>query len=108
MSSPLDRRHMLNDTGWHGPDGTWGDGVQHHVIHDLVELTEDMRRHNGIPGLEIVNPAEPDFAEAAATLLHRDGFVCVANVMSPDFRAALLARANEAMEEIVARDAQGC
>jgi hypothetical protein len=109
MGSSLDRRNSAQhgSSGWHGPDGTWGDGIQHHVIRDMAAVAEDMRRNNGIPGMQLIDPADSGFAKAAAALLRRDGFVCVRDVMSPELRGALLARAERAMEEIVALDKFG-
>ena len=77
---PLDMRHTIGDSGWHGADGTWGDGIQWDVIDDVGKLAEQLKRDSGISGLEIVDPATPDFAERASELLRRDGFVCVKDV----------------------------
>ena len=77
---PLDMRHTIGDSGWHGADGTWGDGIQWDVIDDVGKLAEQLKRDSGIVGLEIVDPSTPDFAERASELLRRDGFVCVKDV----------------------------
>ena len=77
---PLDMRHTIGDSGWHGADGTWGTGIQWDVIDDVGKLAEQLKRDSGIAGLEIVDPSTPDFAERASDLLRRDGFVCVKDV----------------------------
>ena len=63
---------------------------------NVVALREKLKRHNGIRGLEIVEPHE---AARAARLLHRDGFVVVRDVLTP----AQVARLRAATERIIER-----
>ena len=106
MASPtLDKRHTIHESGWHGADGAWGDGVQHEVIDSIPQLAATLEAKNGIPGLEIVQPStDPAFAERASSLLQRDGFVCIADVVPEELRAALQLKCEESMEQIVALD----
>ena len=56
---------------------------------EVRELREHLRRHNGLPGLEIVEPHE---IERATRIFFRDGFVVVRDLLDPEalseFRAA--------------------
>jgi hypothetical protein len=56
---------------------------------EVQSLREHLRRHNGLPGLEIVEPHE---IERATRLFFRDGFVVVRDLLNPkaldDLRAA--------------------
>jgi hypothetical protein len=106
MAPPtLDKRHTIHESGWHGADGAWGDGVQHEVIESIPQLAATLEAKNGIPGLEIVQPStDPAFAERASSLLQRDGFVCIADVVPEELRAALQLKCEESMEQIVALD----
>jgi len=46
---------------------------------DVVALRDHLRKHNGIPGLEIV---APDDVARAARIFHRDGFVVVRDMLN--------------------------
>ena len=48
---------------------------------DVCRLRDDLRRHNGIDGLEICDPFEID---RAARIFHRDGFVVVRDLLNAD------------------------
>ena len=102
MTSSLDRRSMVVESGWH-----WGDGVQHEIITDLPALQQELIEHSGIKGLEVVDPAEPGYVTKAAKLFHRDGFCCIKDVLTPDHLAALRKRCEDAMHSIVAQDKFG-
>ena len=102
MTSSLDRRSTVRNSGWH-----WGDGVQHEAIHDLAALQEELTANSGISGLEVVDPAEPGFASRAAKLFHRDGFVCIKDALTPEHLAALRVRCEDAMHAIVGADQFG-
>ena len=102
MTSSLDRRSMIAESGWH-----WGDGVQHEIITDLPALQQELLEHSGIKGLEVVDPAEPGYVTKAAKLFHRDGFCCIKDVLAPDHLTALRKRCEDAMHSIVAQDEFG-
>lgn len=102
MTSSLDRRSMIVESGWH-----WGDGVQHEIITDLPALQQELIAHSGIKGLEIVDPAESGYVKKAAKLFHRDGFCCIKDVLTPAHLAALRKRCEDAMHSIVAQDEFG-
>ena len=64
----------LEDIGWKD------------LSHDdpaVCELRDQLRANAGIPDLETIDPALPGYAERAAFLLERDGFVVVLNVLEP-------------------------
>jgi len=70
----------------------------------VVALREELRKNNGIKGLELV---APDDVKRAAELLHRDGFVVVRDVLSD----ALLDRVQRASDKAVIdlmKDDQDC
>lgn len=68
---------------------------------NVVALRERLYRENGIRGLEIVSPNE---VKRAAALLHRDGFVVVRDVLSPEQLARMKAAADRAVAELMADD----
>ena len=70
----------------------------------VVALRDDLNERNGIPGLEVVDPADID---RAATLFHRDGFVAVADALDPDQLDRLRAGADEVISQIVDADPDG-
>ncbi len=66
-------------------------------------LRAHLEAHNGIRGLEIL---EPDEVERAVQLFHRDGFVLVADVLDDQQVARLAAGCNEVVDEVLALDAE--
>jgi hypothetical protein len=48
-----------------------------HDSPEVVELRETLRTEAGVTGLEQVSPSDPDFAERAARIFRRDGYVVV-------------------------------
>ena len=64
-------------------------------------LREHLRKNNGIKGLELVSPANP---KRAAELLHRDGFVAVRDVLSPDLLERMRHASNEAILQLMKDD----
>ncbi|MEL6893396.1 MAG: phytanoyl-CoA dioxygenase family protein, partial [Actinomycetota bacterium] len=71
---------------------------------NVVALRERLREHNGIPDLEIVDPAE---VERAAELFHRDGFVVVRDALEGDRLAALRDATLRVVDEILDVDPVG-
>jgi hypothetical protein len=66
----------LGELGWRGE--VKADSAE------VVALRETLVAEAGIQGLEIVDPAQPDFAQRAARLFHRDGFVLVKDALDPE------------------------
>ena len=64
-------------------------------------LREHLRKNNGIKGLELVSPENP---KRAAELLHRDGFVAVRDVLSPDLLERMRHASNEAILQLMKDD----
>jgi hypothetical protein len=71
---------------------------------DVVALRQRMWERNGLAGLEVVPPGD---VERAATLFHRDGFVAVADALTPDHLARLREAAADVIETLVAADPEG-
>ncbi len=67
----------------------------------VVELREQLLLHNGLDGLEILEPHE---VERAAQNFYRDGFVVVQNVLDADQTERLRVAAEREMANIVALD----
>jgi len=78
------------------------DWTRAHDDPGVVGLREHLRKHNGIKGLELVSPDNP---KRAAELLHRDGFVAVRDALSSDLLNRLRVSANEAIQQLMADDA---
>lgn len=68
---------------------------------NVVARREHLWRHNGIKGLQICEPHE---IERATALFHRDGFVVVRDVLTPDHLERLNAAVDRAIEAIIAVD----
>ncbi|NNE97102.1 MAG: hypothetical protein HKN24_13840 [Acidimicrobiales bacterium] len=63
-----------------------------------------LKAHNGIPGLELVQPTD---VERAVELFYRDGFVAVADALSEETLADIQAATARVMDEILDVDADG-
>jgi hypothetical protein len=63
----------LGDVGWRGRFK--------HNSPEVVSLREQLQAEAGIKGLELISPEEPGFAQRAATIFHRDGFVIVKDAL---------------------------
>lgn len=68
---------------------------------EVVALREHLASHNGIRGLDIVEPGD---LERIVRLFRRDGFVVVADVLDEEQNERLLAGCLRAIDEIVAVD----
>ena len=64
----------LGELGWRGQFK--------HDSPEVVELRETLRTEAGVTGLEQVSPSEPDFAERAARIFRRDGYVVVTDTLT--------------------------
>lgn len=67
----------------------------------VVGLREHLREHNGIKGLELVSPDDP---KRAAELFHRDGFVAVRDVLTPEHLERMRLAAHTAIAQLMADD----
>ena len=74
-----------------GGDPACADWTRAYDDPNVVALREKLWKHNGIKGLEVLDPSQ---VERAAELFHRDGFVVVRDALSP----AQLARVRKATE----------
>ena len=96
--------------GWHWDADSGGEGLQHLALTAEAQrqaLRAELRATNGDADLEIVDATRPDFAERAASLFERDGFVAVGPAMTPAQLDLLSARAREVAADIVALDRHG-
>ena len=59
----------LGELGWRGRYS--------YTSPEVVELREQLQRQAGITGIEIVDPTEPGYAQRAAEIFRRDGYVLV-------------------------------
>ena len=64
-------------------------------------LRENLRSHNGIKGLELVPPDNP---QRAAELFNRDGFVAVRDALTPEQLARMKAAADTAILQLMEDD----
>ena len=72
---------------------------------EVVALRSKLQQHAGIAGLEIVDPdSDPDFAQRAAALFHRDGFCVVANVLDEERLAKIRKGCAETIREMLKLD----
>ena len=96
--------------GWHWEADSGGEGLQHLALTSEQQreaLRAQLRESNGDPTLEIVDASAPGYAERAAALFRRDGFVAVSPAMSDAQLEALRAKALQVAGEIVALDQHG-
>lgn len=70
----------------------------------VAALREKLRRHNGLPSLELV---EPDDVERACELFHRDGFVVVVDALDANRLEALQQATMRVVDEILDADPDG-
>jgi ectoine hydroxylase-related dioxygenase (phytanoyl-CoA dioxygenase family) len=71
---------------------------------DVAALRSHLEQHNGIRGLEILDPGDVD---RAVRIFDRDGFVVVRNALTPEQLAFLKAGTDEAVREIISLDPDG-
>ena len=94
--SPLERdaveARAYDDLGWVGndPDDP-----------EIVRLREYLAAHNGIRGLKIT---APDEVVRATSLFHRDGFVVVRDVLTPEQLTFLRAGCERVVREMASLD----
>lgn len=68
---------------------------------DLEDQRAYLSAHNGIRGLEVLDPSEVD---RAVRIFQRDGFVVIRDALPPDQLAILKAGVDEAVRDIIALD----
>ena len=71
---------------------------------NVSKLRDYLAERNGIDGLEVVDAVDVD---RAAELFHRDGFVAVANVLTPEQLEILRSGADEVIGQIIESDPDG-
>ena len=88
----------LGELGWRGK--------YKHDSPEVVELREELKAHAGIKGLEIVDPSQADFAQRAARLFHRDGFVLVKDALDEGRQRVIKSGCDKVIRELLDRDPQ--
>lgn len=88
----------IDQLGWHG----------RHSYDDpeVAAMRQRLEQSNGLPGLELVAPEEAGFAERAARLFLRDGFVCVLRVLGSERLEVCRSGCIKAVRRIMAVDPQ--
>lgn len=71
---------------------------------NVIKLRDKLSQYNGIHALEIVSP---NHVQRAAELMHRDGFVVVADVLDSEQLGEIKAATNQAVAEILRADPDG-
>eukprot|EP01048_Picozoa_sp_COSAG05_P024727 COSAG05_NODE_5954_length_1052_cov_1.253935_1_plen_205_part_00 len=98
----FDKRDQTGRSQWH-----WGAGIQYLPVGNIAELRAELSKHNGIPGLDTVEAGSEGYAERAAEIFHRDGFVCVTGVLAPTHTEALRRRTDDNMRAALADEHGG-
>jgi hypothetical protein len=86
----------LGDLGWQGRFS--------YDSREVAELRQQLQEQGGIPGLEIVDPAQPDFARTVARLFHRDGFALLKDALSPERQARIQEGCDAVIRRMVSKD----
>lgn len=68
---------------------------------EFVEMRRYLSEHNGITGLEVL---EPDEIERAVRIFYRDGFVVVSDVLNEQELATMRAGCDRVVDEIISKD----
>jgi hypothetical protein len=79
-------------------------GKYKHDSPEVAKLRERLAAEAGIAGVEVVDPAEPGYAEKAARIFHRDGFVLVKDCLTPEKLERVRAAAAHTITEMVKHD----
>ena len=82
----------FDDLGWVGVDP---------MSEEVVELRENLSENNGIRGLQVVSPDE---VERATEIFHRDGFVVVRDVLTPEQLTYIQQGCEREIREIMSMD----
>ncbi len=68
---------------------------------NVIKLRKYLKENNGIPGLEICQPHE---VKKAAAIFRRDGFVAVANVLTPEQLKEIKGATERVLDDILSKD----
>ena len=102
--SPEQIEELVSEDGFKGPMEELGWRNRTYDDPDVCALRERLEREAGIPDLEVVDPATPGFAQRAADLLERDGFVVVKDVLDEARLEKIRQGCEVAIREMVGRD----
>jgi hypothetical protein len=102
--SPQQIEELVSDEGYKGPMAELGWRNRPYDDPEVCALRDRLQQDAGIPDLEVVDPATPGFAQRAADLLERDGFVVVKDVLDDERLATIRRGAEIAIREMVGRD----
>lgn len=79
-------------------------GKYKHDSPEVAELRSQLAEEAGIKGVEVVDPAEEGYAERAAAIFHRDGFVLVRDCLTPENLEKVRAGATHTIRSMVELD----
>ena len=102
--TPTQIKELVSDEGFKGPMAELGWRNRTYDDPEVCALRERLERDAGIPDLEVVDPVTPGFAQRAAELLERDGFVVVKDVLDQERLSKIRRGAEIAIREMVGRD----
>lgn len=102
--SPEQIEELVSEEGFKGPMEELGWRNRPYDDPEVCALRERLEREAGIPDLEVVDPATPGFAQRAADLLERDGFVVVKDVLDESRLEKIRQGCEIAIREMVGRD----
>ena len=102
--SPDQIEQLVSEEGFKGPMEELGWRNRAYDDPEVCALRERLEREAGIPDLEVVDPATPGFAQRAADLLERDGFVVVKDVLDEARLETIRQGCEIAIREMVGRD----
>ena len=90
----------LSSLGWRGP-ASYGDA-------DVTALRETLQAEAGIANIgdNVVHPSEPDYAERAARIFRRDGFVVVKECLDAERIATIRAGMERVIRQMLEKDPQ--
>jgi hypothetical protein len=71
---------------------------------EVVALRGQLEAEAGISGLELIDPQEDDFAEHAARVFHRDGFVLIKDVLDAERIEILRSGCDKVIRHMLAHD----
>ena len=102
--SPEQIEELVSEEGFKGPMGELGWRNRAYDDPEVCALRERLEREAGITDLEVVDPVTPGFAQRAADLLERDGFVVVKDVLDEARLETIRQGCEIAIREMVGRD----
>jgi hypothetical protein len=102
--TPQEVDELVTDEGFKGPISELGWKNRDYDDPEVSQLRERLIAEAGIPNIEVVDPAAEGYAQRAAVLLERDGFVVVRDVLDSERLTKIRKGCEIAIREMVGRD----